>query len=432
MQSVVDSLMQQWGVGPAWTQWMYAAGALAAILIPFAYVLVFAGVFIFLERRIAGRMQSRIGPNRVGPQGLIQWVADALKVLFKEDLIPADADHPLFKIGPLLAVLGIVLGIAVVPFGGTLIGADLDVGLLFLLSVTSLVVCGVLMSGWASNSKWSLFGGLRSAAQIVSYEIPHATALLVVVMLAGTMSINGLATAQGWLPWDWFATHSPFALMAFVIYFIAALAEGSRVPFDLPEAESELVAGYTTEYSGWRFLLFYLAELANVWIMAVLAVVAFLGGGNIPTFGLVEGLPWYATATPGVLSTLGLDTWAFWTLTAMSFVVIFVKTWVVVFVISQLRWTLPRIRVDQMMSVCWKVLVPLSFVAMLAIMVLMHWLPMSDTAALFQHAGVGEVVGMLLRLGTFAFCLGAFVWYVRRVAFAITNARDKVLIKFAL
>jgi NADH-quinone oxidoreductase subunit H len=192
------------------------------------------------------------------------------------------------------------------------------------------------------------------------------------------------------------------------------------------------VAGYTTEYSGWRFLLFYLAELANVWIMAVLAVVAFLGGGNVPTFGLVDGMPWYATATPALLSTLGLGSWQFWTLTGLSFAVIFSKTWMVVFVISQLRWTLPRIRVDQMMSLCWKVLVPMSFVSLLAIMVVMRWLPMSETAALVERTTADGVVGMLVRLGTFAFCLAAFVWYVRRIAFAITNARDKVFVKFAL
>lgn len=431
MESLVQSLMQNFSLSQVWHQPLLALAALLAILLPFTYTLVFAGVFIFLERRIAGRMQSRIGPNRVGPNGWLQWFADALKVLFKEDLIPDDADSKLFAIGPALAVMGIVMGVAVVPFGGSLIGADLNVGLLYLLSVTSLVVIGVLMSGWASNSKWSLFGGLRSAAQIVSYEIPHATALLVVVMLSGTMSIQGMSSAQGWLPWDWFATHSPFALIAFIIYLIAALAEGSRTPFDLPEAESELVSGYSTEYSGWRFLLFYLAELANVWIMGVLAVVAFLGGGNIPSFGLVEGLSFWATATPAVISAMPYGS-HFWILTALSFALIMFKTWVVVFIISQLRWTLPRFRVDRMMVLCWKYLVPFSFVSLLAIMALMRLMPMIDTFAVIEKHDWQSILGLVVRLGTFAMIAGAFVWYLKRIVFAIRNAKDKPYFKFAV
>jgi len=430
MLELLDSLLAWLGLDLG-LQWRYLIAAVVGIILPFAYVLVFAGVFILLERRIAGRMQSRIGPNRVGPQGMIQWVADALKTLTKEDLIPDIADKPLYRLGPLLAVVGVVLGIAIVPFGGGLIGADLNVGMLYLLSVTSLVVCGMLMSGWASNSKWALFGGLRSAAQIVSYEIPHAMALLCVVMLAGSMSMQDIAGSQGWLPWDWFSVHSPMALGAFLIYLIAGLAEGSRVPFDLPEAESELVAGYSTEYSGWRFLLFYLAELANVWIMAVLGVVAFMGGGNIPTLGLVEGVAPWATATPAIISQLPFASMEYWLLTALSFLTIMFKTWVLVFIISQLRWTLPRFRVDQMMSLCWKYLTPLSFGIMLLIMV---WMPLFPMVPTDQLPGIAsrEAIGLLLRGATLLLCVGAFWWYLKRIAFAISNARDKLYVKFAI
>jgi len=432
MQGIVDSIIQYFQIAPVWTQLLYVLGAGVAIILPFIYVLLFAGVYILLERRIGGRMQSRIGPNRVGPQGVIQWFADALKVLTKEDLIPATADSPLFRIGPLLAVVGVMLSVAVVPFGGPWIGADLNVGLLYLLSVTSLVVCGILMSGWASNSKWALFGGLRSTAQIVSYEIPHATALLVVVLLAGTMSIQGIIGSQGWLPWDWLAMHSPFALIALVIYFISSLAEGSRVPFDLPEAESELVAGYNTEYSGWRFLLFFLTELANVWVMSAIAVVGFLGGGNIPTLGLVDGVAWYATATPAVISALPLASFGFWALLLLSFATMMCKCWVVAIVISQVRWTMPRFRVDQMMLLCWKYLVPISFAVLLVLMVLMRFIPLADSAALVAAFSGSKLVALLVRLGTTALCVVAVAWYIGRVAFAIRNAHDKLFIKFAL
>ncbi|MBN2359289.1 MAG: NADH-quinone oxidoreductase subunit H [Deltaproteobacteria bacterium] len=432
MQGIVDQVIDRFGIPVAWSQLLYFVGAGLAIILPFIYVLVFAGVYILLERRIGGRMQSRIGPNRVGPQGVIQWVADALKVLTKEDLVPRSADGPLFRIGPLLAVVGVMLGVAVVPFGGPWIGADLDVGLLYLLSVTSLVVCGILMSGWASNSKWALFGGLRSTAQIVSYEIPHATSLLAVVLLTGTMSVQGIIGSQGWLPWDWLAMHSPFALAAFVIYFISSLAEGSRVPFDLPEAESELVAGYNTEYSGWRFLLFFLTELANVWVMSAIAVVGFLGGGNVPTLGLVDGMPWYATATPAVIASLPLASVGFWVLVVFSFASIMFKCWVVAVVISQVRWTMPRFRVDQMMLLCWKYLVPLSFAAILVLMVLMRFLPLADSARLAASFDGRGLVALLVRLATTALCALAVAWYVGRVAFTIRNARDELFVKFAL
>jgi NADH-quinone oxidoreductase subunit H len=224
------------------------------------FVAPFAGITSFIERRVAGRMQSRVGPNRVGPQGVIQWVADGLKCLLKEDLIPTEADGALFRIAPYLVFIGMFGTFVVIPFGSRLVIADLDVGLFYLLGISSVVSVGLIMAGWASNNKWSLLGGMRSAAQIVSYEIPAGLSLLTVILFAGSMSVQGAIRAQGWAPNTWLMFQNPFLFMAYFIFFTAALAEGNRTPFDIPEAESELVAGYNTEYSGMRFALFFLAD----------------------------------------------------------------------------------------------------------------------------------------------------------------------------
>ena len=214
----------------------------------------FAGIVSWAERRVWGRIQSRIGPNRVGPQGFLQWLADGVKHVCKEDIIPTDADPPLFKMAPYLVMLAFVVPWAVMPFSQDLILADLNVGILYFTSVTALTVVGVLMAGWASNDKWSLIGGIRSAAQIVSYEIPAGLSIFPVVLITGTLSMQGIIKAQGWSPNTWFMFSNPFCFIAANILFISALAEGNRTPFDLPEAESELVAGFATEYSGMRYL----------------------------------------------------------------------------------------------------------------------------------------------------------------------------------
>ena len=266
----------------------------AAILMGFASA--FAGVSSFVERRIAARMMSRVGPNRVGPQGLLQFMADGLKLVLKEDLVPAGANRLLFRIAPYFVFAGMFGTFVALPFSARLVAANLDVGILYILSITALVVVGIILGGWSSNSKWSLFGGLRSAAQIISYEIPAGLAVLVVVLLAGGLSTQAIIEAQGGMPWNWFVFYSPFSFIAFPVYFTAALAEGNRTPFDLPEAESELVAGYSTEYSGFRFVVFFFAEWANLWIMSAIAVTLFLrrledtarlGGGDL--FSVVLG-----------------------------------------------------------------------------------------------------------------------------------------------
>jgi len=265
---------------------------------------------------------------------------------------------------------------------------------------------GIIMSGWASNSKWSLLGGMRSAAQIVSYEIPHGLSVMVCVLLAGSLSTQEIIRSQGGYPWDWYIFHSPFTFVAAIIFFVAALAEGSRTPFDLPEAESELVSGYNTEYSGMRFTFFFLTEFANVWILAALVTVCFLGGWQIPGCSLEF-----------VDSATGLD---WWLVQALGFGIFFVKTICLVFVVIQLRWTLPRVRVDQMMNICWKYLVPTSFVCIIGVLIWMviPWLRWESTGGLIVRI-------LMTLLGTFI--AGLYGW---RIYYNIRASRDQIYLKF--
>jgi len=210
MQAFIDRLIQEGAFSGVPRELVYAiAMVLTALIVLSVFVAPLAGVTSWLERRVWARMQSRVGPNRVGPQGVLQWLADGIKNLLKEDLIPAAADAKLFSLAPYVVFMGFLCTFVVIPFGGSLIVADLNIGILYILAVTSLVVVGILMAGWASNNKWSLLGGMRSAAQIVSYEIPAGLALLNVVFLAGTMSMQGIIKAQGWAPWDWFLFNNP-------------------------------------------------------------------------------------------------------------------------------------------------------------------------------------------------------------------------------
>ena len=305
------------------------------------------GVVVVWERKIAGRMQSRFGPNRVGPRGWLQWLADGIKLILKEDLVPTDADSVLFRLSPYLMWMGVFATLVVLPLSEAAIVADLNIGLLYLSSVTTLTVIGIIMGGWASNSKWSLLGGMRSAAQIVSYELPASVALLSVVVLAGTLSPQAIIRAQGGLPQDWFIFRTPFTFVAFFIYFISALAEGNRTPFDLPEAESELVAGYHTEYSGFRWSIYSLAEWTNIYVIGAISAMVFFGGWNVPF------VPADVVATSTVWQAASLG-------------VMVVKVVVLSFVIIWIRWSLPRFRIDQLMDLCWKRLLPVSFVAFVA------------------------------------------------------------------
>ncbi|MBS1109133.1 MAG: dehydrogenase (quinone) [Anaeromyxobacteraceae bacterium] len=341
----------------AGTQWTYAAGLFVAGIVMFTFAAIASGIFSWYERKVAARMQSRIGPNRVGAGGFLQWIADAVKLLFKEDLVPGEADALIFRSAPYFLVAGMVLVMVALPAGQAIVVADLDVGIFYILAVTSFIVVGIILSGWSSNSKWSLFGAIRATAQIISYEIPAGLAIMVPVLMAGTLSTQGLIQAQGGWPWEWFFFRNPAAAVAFFILFISQLAEGNRTPFDLAEAESELVAGYFSEYSGFRYALYFMVEWANLWIIGAVATTLFLGGWQIPGVGTQT---WAALRGSGSFPAFG-----WWVLQYVSLGVFALKTLSLVTVIIWIRWTLPRIRIDQMMTLCWKYLVPAGFAAML-------------------------------------------------------------------
>lgn len=370
---------------------------LVAFVVLSFFVAPLAGVTSWLERRVWARMQSRVGPNRVGPQGILQWLADGIKNIQKEDLIPISADKILFSLAPYLVFAGFLATFVVIPFGSRLIVADLNIGIFYLLAVTSLVVVGIMMAGWSSNNKWSLLGGMRSAAQIVSYEIPAGLSILTVIFLAGTLSMQGIIMAQGAAPWDWYLFYSPFTFVAFFLFFTSALAEGNRTPFDIPEAESELVAGYVTEYSGMRFLFFFFAEWGNLYVIGAVATTLFLGGWQIPAqiFGLTM-------AEFPVLKGL------------LEFVVFFTKAYLWVLIAMWVRGTLPRVRVDQLMSLCWKYMVPIAFVCMFGTMALMVVWPDGNP---------------VLSRGTFAAAMLIVLYFLWRVLYQLRHSRPTFYFK---
>ncbi|MGH7741559.1 MAG: NADH-quinone oxidoreductase subunit NuoH [Candidatus Eiseniibacteriota bacterium] len=281
---------------------------------------------IFAERKIAGHMQARTGPNRVGPFGLLQPIADVLKLFFKEEFMPAEANKVIFTIAPMLAVVPALVTVSVIPFGPSpaLVGSDINVGLLLFLAMSSLGVYAITLGGWASNNKYALLGGLRSSAQMISYELAMGLSTIGVLMLAGSLSLVDIVRAQQHM---WYVVLQP---VAFVIFMITALAETNRAPFDLPEAEGELVAGFHTEYSSMKFGLFFLGEFMNVISISCIAVTLFLGGWNGPGPPLL-GIVWFMLKLGALL---------------------FFFIWV--------RWTYPRLRYDQLMNLGWKVLLPLT------------------------------------------------------------------------
>ncbi len=340
-----------------WPQWLrIAAVALVTAFMCFNVMAVGPIIYVYAERKIAGFMQDRLGPMRVGPYGLLQTIADTIKLLFKEAIYPRGVDRFLFKLGPGLVVMGSFMGFVVVPWGSSLIPADLNIGVFYVAAISSLSVVGVIMAGWASNNKYALFGAMRSAAQIVSYEIPGVMILLVIVMIVGSLSLQDITWAQqgglqNWFLWRYF----PLMPAAFLVFFTAGMAECSRTPFDIPEAESELVAGFHTEYSGFFFAMFFMAEYTEMFVISAVTSVLFLGGWWAPHPALQSlaalGLPY-----------VGLG--PFWLLA---------KAWGLVFVMMWLRWTLPRLRVDQLMGMAWKVLLPVTLVLVVVTGGLVLW-----------------------------------------------------------
>ena len=317
---------------------------------------------IWWERKVAGRIQSRLGPMRVGGwHGWAQSFADGIKLVLKEDLIPDGADKALYRAAPYFTIIPSFLAFVALPFGLTYAFRELDVALVFILAMLGIEVLGVIMAGWASNNKWSVYGAMREACQMISYEIPMGMALLVPVLTVGSLSLQVIGADQsgGWF--DWLVFRNPFTFVAFITYFIASLASCKRAPFDLPESESELVAGFHTEYSGFRWALFFFAEYAGMFVVVGLATILFVGGWNSPL-----PIEWHASLVSG----LGIEADGLLA-TAIGGVVFSGPIWFVLkcvfFLYCQLwiRWTLPRIRIDQVLYACVQVLLPLTMVVLL-------------------------------------------------------------------
>jgi len=279
---------------------------------------------VYLERKVSAYIQQRLGPNRVGPRGFFQTTLDVIKLLGKEDIVPDCADKWLFRLAPIAIFIPTMMVFAVVPFGENMIAVDLNIGIFYFVAIASTTVMAFIMAGWGSNNKYSLLGGMRTVAQMISYEIPLVFSLLGVVMITGSLKMSEIVAAQQNV---WFIVSQP---LAFIIFFIAATAELNRAPFDLPEGEQEIVAGPYTEYSGMRFALFFLAEYANMVAMSIIIVTVFLGG-------------WHGPFLP-------------------SWLWVFIKMYLVITLFMWLRWTFPRIRVDHLMSLNWKVLLPLAII----------------------------------------------------------------------
>ncbi|NQZ79265.1 MAG: NADH-quinone oxidoreductase subunit NuoH [Ekhidna sp.] len=315
-----------------------------------AFLLAFVVVAVYVERKAAAFIQNRLGPMEVGPKGLFQTVADLLKMLQKEDIKATAVDSIPFLIAPIIVFAAIFTGYSVLPLNASLNDSNVSTGVFFLLSVISLDVLGILMAGWASNNKYSLYGAMRAIAQIVSYEVPLGICVLCVIVFTGTLDLHKvsmLQTGNGLLSWN--LIQYPILIVPFIIFFVAGLAESNRTPFDLPESESELIGGYHTEYSGFRWGMFMLAEYGMMLLLSILGVVLFFGGWNspVPNFGI--GPIWGA----------------FWLL-SKALVFIFIQIWI--------RWTLPRLRVDQLMSLSWKYLTPISILMLFLCSLWKLWL----------------------------------------------------------
>jgi NADH-quinone oxidoreductase subunit H len=340
------------------TSWPFHA--LAMLIVATAVVLIVVTPVglgsVYLERKIAGRMQNRSGPNRVGPYGLLQAVADGVKLLAKEDIVKRGMDEPLFRFAPYVVFLAAFTGMAIIPYAPlppnaageaqALVAAPLNVGIFFLLAMIGLETIGIVMAGWSSNNKWSLLGSMREVAQVISYELPLGIAAMCPVLAAGTLNIVEMTNWQEGSIFSWFLLKDGYyalvGIPSFLIFYVSALAAAKRAPFDLPEAESELVAGFHTEYSGMRFGLFFLPEYALMLTLSAVMTAMWLGGYHDP-FGLSAGPDgtFYGAWLWGFLWFAG-------------------KTAVLFLSMIALRWTLPRLRIDQVMYLCYKVLLPLS------------------------------------------------------------------------
>ncbi len=302
---------------------LFSMFLVALVIVAFAAISVM--FLVWWERKVSGHIQSRFGPMRTGWHGWLQTIIDAIKLITKEDITPDNADKAVFFVAPIILFTSALLGYVVIPFGRGLLVKDLNIGILYVLAITTFTIIGILSAGWSSNNKYSLLGGFRSAAQIISYEVPLTLSVLGVVLLAGSLSMLSIVNSQKGVT-HWFIWRQP---LGFLIYLTAAMAEVNRTPFDIPEAEQELVAGFNVEYSGMKFAMFFFAEYMNTFLICAIATTLFLGGWNGPF------LP--------------------------SYLWFFAKTFFLIFCLMWFKWTYPRLRVDQLMEFAWKFLLPLAF-----------------------------------------------------------------------
>ncbi|MCX7879107.1 MAG: NADH-quinone oxidoreductase subunit NuoH [Ignavibacteria bacterium] len=326
--------------------------AVLSALLPLIFLIVYALIAILGELKISAWIQERLGPMRTGPYGILQPIAEVVKLLQKEDIVPTNANRLLFNLAPFVMFTGAFAGFAVIPFSPAFAPAHINLGLYYIFAVGAFAVIGIVMGGWASNNKYSLLGAMRSASQMISYEIPGALVVLTAAVLANSLDLQEISLAQSGPFWNWFLFGGPgpwtkiwvipFTLLLSLIFMITSLAETNRTPFDIPEGESELVGGYHTEYSGMKFAMFFFAEYANMFIVASVLTIVFLGGWNSPFGEFMSGYFW------GV----------FW-FTSKAMFIVFLQIW--------LRWTLPRVRVDQLMFLGWKVLLPFALVCFIVL-----------------------------------------------------------------
>jgi NADH-quinone oxidoreductase subunit H len=389
--TVFDYLRQVWGDAV----WVEAVLDLIGVLVVSTFALLIVILLIWLERKVIARIQDRIGPNRVGGKyGLLQTVADVIKLLTKESIVPTGADRLAYNLAPILIVISALLMWAVMPFAPGVIGVDLNIGVFYVLSISSVSVVCLLLAGWGSNNKYALLGAFRSVAQLVSYEIPMILSLLIPILLARTMSTEGIIAAQT-IPYLFVVPLSA------IIFFISALAETGRSPFDLLEAESEIVAGFHVEYSGMNFAMFFLAEFVSTLFMSAFFVTIFLGGYRF--FG-IENL---------VLGEVEIGR-------LLAMIVFFVKTFAVYFVFIWIRGTLPRVRIDQMLNINWKFLVPLSLVLIFTVAIL--------DKVIIELGVTGDVGRGLIHLASNLIIGFATLEILRRRARAQREADDDTLL----
>lgn len=333
----------------------------------FSFIAVFSLLSVYAERKISAFIQDRLGPMEVGKYGLLQTFADILKLIQKEFIVPTVADKVLFTVAPVIIFIAVFLGFVALPWAPDLVPASMNIGVFYVFAIISVEALGILMAGWGSNNKYSLFGAVRSVAQMVSYEIPAGFAIISAVMIAQSLDLQVINYNQGILATQeikflgflevnkiggilaWNVFQAPHLIIAYIIYFIASLAECNRAPFDIPEAESELIGGFHTEYTGLRFAFIFLAEYAMMFLVAMFGVTLFLGGWNTPFPNI--GSFKLADYTTGIY-------WGIFWVMGKSLLIVAIQMWI--------RWTLPRMRVDQLMSLCWKVLTPLAFACLVA------------------------------------------------------------------